>query len=158
MVIFFCYLSKILILLLQTDSDPSSVPTNKNSANNLPVIEKKAEKSFPQSTKESQIESDKGKDTEQKDASRPISSTAVTGTPWCVVWTGDRRVFFFNPSKRISVWDTPEELKGRADVERLLGKPPNDEKSDGNDEESEASLMRKPPTKKPRLYVTFIND
>lgn len=30
--------------------------------------------------------------TQQKDKSRPVSSTAVTGTPWCVVWTGDNRV------------------------------------------------------------------
>ena len=27
-----------------------------------------------------------------KDKSRPVSSTAVAGTPWCVVWTGDNRV------------------------------------------------------------------
>ncbi len=26
-----------------------------------------------------------------KDKSRPVSSTPVPGTPWCVVWTGDNR-------------------------------------------------------------------
>lgn len=31
----------------------------------------------------------------QKDKSRPVSSTAVSGTPWCVVWTGDNRVLKF---------------------------------------------------------------
>ncbi|KAG5451190.1 transcription elongation regulator, partial [Clonorchis sinensis] len=59
-----------------------------------------------------------------KDNSRPVSSTAVPGTPWCVVWTGDDRAFFFNPSQRLSVWEKPEELKGRADVDRLLEKQP----------------------------------
>ena len=32
-----------------------------------------------------------------KDKSRPMSSTPVPGTPWCVVWTGDSRSFFYNP-------------------------------------------------------------
>ena len=33
-----------------------------------------------------------GPGAQQKDKSRPVSSNAVTGTPWCVVWTGDNRV------------------------------------------------------------------
>ena len=32
-----------------------------------------------------------------KDRSRPVSSTPVPGTPWCVVWTGDSKSFFYNP-------------------------------------------------------------
>ena len=28
----------------------------------------------------------------KSDKSRPVSSNAVAGTPWCVVWTGDNRV------------------------------------------------------------------
>lgn len=47
-----------------------------------------------------------------QDKSRPISSTAISGTPWCVVWTGDSRVFFYNPSTRTSVWEKPEDLIG----------------------------------------------
>lgn len=62
-----------------------------------------------------------------KDNSRPISSTPVPGTPWCVVWTGDERAFFFNPSQRLSVWERPEELKGRVDVDRFLEKHPADQ-------------------------------
>ena len=27
-----------------------------------------------------------------QDKSRPVSSTPVSGTPWCVVWTGDSKV------------------------------------------------------------------
>jgi len=51
---------------------------------------------------------------------RPVSSTPVSGTPWCVVWTGDKRVFFYNPSTKQSVWERPTELVGRFDVDELL--------------------------------------
>ncbi|XP_035215104.1 transcription elongation regulator 1-like [Stegodyphus dumicola] len=59
------------------------------------------------------------------DKTRPVSSTPIPGTPWCVVWTGDNRVFFFNPSSRSSVWEKPDELKGRTDVEKLIQVPPS---------------------------------
>uniref|UniRef100_A0A1I8A8F2 Transcription elongation regulator 1 n=1 Tax=Steinernema glaseri TaxID=37863 RepID=A0A1I8A8F2_9BILA len=59
------------------------------------------------------------------DASRPVSSNAVVGTPWCVVWTGDSKVFFFNPTTRISVWERPPELYNRPDVDLLISKPPS---------------------------------
>uniref|UniRef100_A0A1I7WK86 FF domain-containing protein n=1 Tax=Heterorhabditis bacteriophora TaxID=37862 RepID=A0A1I7WK86_HETBA len=32
---------------------------------------------------------------EKKDNTRPVSSTPVSGTPWCVVWTGDGKVSSF---------------------------------------------------------------
>ena len=51
---------------------------------------------------------------------RPISSTAVSGTPWCVVWTGDKRVFFYNPANKTSVWERPDELLGRVDVDEMV--------------------------------------
>lgn len=56
---------------------------------------------------------------------RPISSTPVAGTPWCVVWTGDKRVFFFNPSTKQSVWDRPKDLVGRVDVDELVRNCPD---------------------------------
>lgn len=46
-----------------------------------------------------------------KDKSKPVSSTPVSGSPWCVVWTGDSKQFFYNPSKRLSVWELPDDLK-----------------------------------------------
>lgn len=55
------------------------------------------------------------------DKSRPISSTPISGTPWAVVWTGDSRVFFYNPSTRSSVWDRPEDLIGRMVKPVLMG-------------------------------------
>lgn len=43
----------------------------------------------------------------------------------CVVWTGDGRVFFYNPSSRTSVWERPEDLVGRADVDKMVASPPD---------------------------------
>ncbi|CAF0783715.1 unnamed protein product [Didymodactylos carnosus] len=64
-------------------------------------------------------------DTEKtKQKSRPISSTPVSGTPWCVVWTGDGKAFFYNPTQHLSVWEKPEDLAGRTDVDTLLSEPP----------------------------------
>ena len=42
----------------------------------------------------------------------------------CVVWTGDRRVFFYNPTQRTSVWEMPEELVDRPDIDKLMQMPP----------------------------------
>lgn len=42
----------------------------------------------------------------------------------CVVWTGDSRVFFYNPSSRTSVWERPEDLLGRADVDKAVSTIP----------------------------------
>ena len=43
----------------------------------------------------------------------------------CVVWTGDDQVFFYNPTSRISLWDRPAELVGRADVDKYIQEPPH---------------------------------
>lgn len=43
----------------------------------------------------------------------------------CVVWTGDGRVFFYNPSSRTSVWERPEDLLGRSDVDKMVATPPD---------------------------------
>lgn len=41
------------------------------------------------------------------------------------MWTGDGRVFFYNPSSRTSVWERPEDLLGRADVDKMVATPPD---------------------------------
>lgn len=41
------------------------------------------------------------------------------------MWTGDGRVFFYNPSSRTSVWERPEDLVGRADVDKMVSSPPD---------------------------------
>ena len=55
-----------------------------------------------------------------QDKSRPVSSTPVTGTPWCVVWTGDGKVFFYNPTSKASVWERSQDLVGRPDITEML--------------------------------------
>ncbi|XP_029104746.1 transcription elongation regulator 1-like protein isoform X1 [Scleropages formosus] len=59
---------------------------------------------------------------------RPVASTPVPGSPWCVVWTGDDRVFFFNPTMQLSVWEKPLDLKGRGDLNRIIEDPPHKRK------------------------------
>ncbi|CAJ1081281.1 transcription elongation regulator 1-like protein [Xyrichtys novacula] len=58
---------------------------------------------------------------------RPVASTPVPGSPWCVVWTGDDRVFFFNPTIHLSVWERPGELIGR-DISSIIEDPPHKRK------------------------------
>ncbi|KAL6098799.1 tcerg1 [Pungitius sinensis] len=76
---------------------------------------------------------------------RPIATNPIPGTPWCVVWTGDERVFFYNPTTRLSMWDRPEELVGRADVDKHIQEPPHkrgldDGKKTGVKEEQELAI------------------
>ncbi|XP_008425685.1 transcription elongation regulator 1 isoform X2 [Poecilia reticulata] len=77
---------------------------------------------------------------------RPVATNPIPGTPWCVVWTGDDRVFFYNPTTRLSMWDRPEELVGRSDVDKHIQEPPHkrgleDSKKTGiSKEEPEMSL------------------
>jgi len=42
----------------------------------------------------------------------------------CVVWTGDGRVFYYKPSAKMSVWKKPDDLKGNADVDKMISNPP----------------------------------
>ncbi|KAF8764237.1 Transcription elongation regulator 1-like [Argiope bruennichi] len=59
------------------------------------------------------------------DKSRPVSSTPVPGSKWCVVWTGNDKVFFYDADRKISVWEMPNELKNRTDVQKLVESPPS---------------------------------
>lgn len=62
-----------------------------------------------------------GADDQPKGASnKPIASHLIPGTPWCVVWTGDEKVFYFNPTTKISVWEKPEELADNDQVDEVL--------------------------------------
>ncbi|TKC46900.1 hypothetical protein EI555_006770 [Monodon monoceros] len=46
----------------------------------------------------------------------------------CVVWTGDDRVFFFNPTMQLSVWEKPMDLRNRGDLNRIIEDPPHKRK------------------------------
>ena len=66
------------------------------------------------------------------DTSRPVTSLPVSGTPWCVVWTGDGRVFFFNPTTKTSLWQRPPELYNRPDVDLMVTKKPEPDENGSN--------------------------
>ncbi|XP_030611172.1 transcription elongation regulator 1-like protein [Archocentrus centrarchus] len=72
-------------------------------------------------------EEEEGKEGGRKEDKRPVASTPVPGSPWCVVWTGDDRVFFFNPTIHLSVWERPGELIDR-DISHIIEDPPHKRK------------------------------
>ena len=94
-----------------------------------------------------------------KQKSKPISSTQVPGTPWCVVWTKDKRVFFYNASEKASLWERPAALVGRVDVDKMVKECPAVAAAANNEQPSAAgkkkaavpeSTQVEPPTKKPK--------
>ncbi|XP_073451791.1 transcription elongation regulator 1-like protein isoform X1 [Aquarana catesbeiana] len=78
---------------------------------------------------------------------KPVASTPVPGSPWCVVWTRDDKVFFFNPTIQLSVWDKPIDLKNRVDINRIIEDPPHKRK-----------LESPPTTKKDGLIPEDLTD
>nr|XP_034994150.1 transcription elongation regulator 1-like protein [Zootoca vivipara] len=67
-------------------------------------------------------------DENSSNGNKPVASTPVPGSPWCIVWTGDDRVFFFNPTMQLSVWEKPVDLKNRGDINRIIEDPPHKRK------------------------------
>ncbi|CAF0903174.1 unnamed protein product [Brachionus calyciflorus] len=79
--------------------------------------------------------------------SKPISSIPVPGTPWCIVWTRDKKVFFYNPSEKVSLWERPPILIGRIDVDKMLREPPGE--TDGpSKKKATDNIESEPPVKK----------
>lgn len=83
-----------------------------------------------------------------KDKSRPVSSTPVPGTPWCVVWTGDNRSFFYNPTTKTSVWEKPAEMVGRSDVAKMLESPQAAEEFKKKQQEKALPVVEEEPAAK----------
>lgn len=88
------------------------------------ALEKEAKKAAEEKRKKEEEQKKAAASAKQTDKSRPVTSTPIAGTPWCVVWTGDSRVFFYNPSTRTSVWDRPEDLLNREDVDKAVNERP----------------------------------
>lgn len=63
-------------------------------------------------------------------------------------------MFFYNPSSRISVWERPDDLVGRQDVEKMIANPPDAvaiTKNPHQSDSSESSEEDQPtPAKKPK--------
>jgi hypothetical protein len=62
--------------------------------------------------------------TEEKKGTRPIESVPIPGTPWSIVFTNDKRRFFFDATLRKSVWSMPSELENLPSVMKILENPP----------------------------------
>lgn len=56
------------------------------------------------------------------------------------MWTGDERVFFYNPTTRLSMWDRPDDLIGRADVDKIIQEPPHKKGMEEGKKLSKSSL------------------
>uniref|UniRef100_A0A672RGG7 Transcription elongation regulator 1 n=1 Tax=Sinocyclocheilus grahami TaxID=75366 RepID=A0A672RGG7_SINGR len=83
-------------------------------------------------SKELPREEDMTEEEKAAQKAKPVATNPIPGTPWCVVWTGDDRVFYYNPTTRLSMWDRPEELVGRADVHQYIQEPPHKRGLDDN--------------------------
>lgn len=59
-----------------------------------------------------------------------------------MVWTGDGRVFFFNPSTKTSIWEKPKELEENVTIDDLLilGPPSENEKEKQTEIEKSESV------------------
>ncbi|MEE6479515.1 hypothetical protein FKM82_012273 [Ascaphus truei] len=89
------------------------------------VTEEVPKEEPPKEIKEEPKEEEMTEEEKAAQKARPVATTPIPGTPWCVVWTGDERVFFYNPTTRLSMWDRPEDLIGRADVDKIIQEPPH---------------------------------
>ncbi|XP_068062377.1 transcription elongation regulator 1 isoform X5 [Anomalospiza imberbis] len=87
--------------------------------------EESKEESIKELIKEEPKEEEMTEEEKAAQKAKPVATTPIPGTPWCVVWTGDERVFFYNPTTRLSMWDRPDDLIGRADVDKIIQEPPH---------------------------------
>merc|ERR1719259_481291 len=92
------------------------------------------------------------------DLMKPVWSLPVSGTPWCVVWTGEAKTFFYNPTSKVSVWERPADLVDHADVEKMLANLPPEvvrivavAKGEAPPPVEEPKAAEEPPAKKARL-------
>ena len=108
-------------------------------------------------------ETEMSEEEKAKQKSKPISSTQVPGTPWCVVWTKDKRVFFYNASEKVSLWERPAALVGRVDVDKMVKECPSG--AGTNATEAPAAAKKKaapetttePPTKKSKYaFILYL--
>uniref|UniRef100_A0A673Y011 Transcription elongation regulator 1 n=1 Tax=Salmo trutta TaxID=8032 RepID=A0A673Y011_SALTR len=96
----------------------------------------------PNEMKEEVKEEEMTEEEKTAQKAKPVATNPIPGTPWCIVWTGDERVFYYNPTTRLSMWDRPDELVGRADVDKNIQEPPHKrglEDATKNKEELEAA-------------------
>ncbi|KAM4636188.1 transcription elongation regulator 1-like protein [Discoglossus pictus] len=114
--------------LVDQSSNDKSKETNRSSCSTALILHTER-KNKPAKTDEKDNSAKLGNEEDDTTkGNKPVASTPVPGSPWCVVWTGDDRVFFFNPTIQLSVWDKPIDLKNRMDINRIIEDPPHKRK------------------------------
>lgn len=139
----------------------STPPTSTTPSASTPPSTAIDVKDSGQSTQEDPKEKENEKEKEQA-PDRPVASRPIPGKAWRVVFTGDGRVFFFNPVSKVSVWEIPKELSGVANLDKLMeppgGKTESDDSDKGEEHEEEDKVSdvgegegEEPAAKKPKL-------
>ncbi|XP_053547716.1 transcription elongation regulator 1-like protein [Bombina bombina] len=114
--------------LVDPPSNDKRTETNRTSCSAALILHSER-KNIPAKTDEKDYSVKLGNDEDgTTNGNKPVASTPVPGSPWCVVWTGDDRVFFFNPTIQLSVWDKPIDLKNRMDINKIIEDPPHKRK------------------------------
>merc|ERR1719489_527802 len=131
----------------QSENQPNAAQSTPVTENKEQTEEERMEEELKKQAMEEEEEQKRREEEEEKarqEAKKPVARHPVPGTPWCVVWTGDGKVFFFNPTTSLSMWVRPEELKGRSDVDSIISDPPHkrklkqeEENKNGNEEMSD---------------------
>ncbi|XP_043076684.1 transcription elongation regulator 1 [Puntigrus tetrazona] len=118
--------------LKERDKDSDKVKDGQNDVSVLKDIDMEAKANSFGGSKELPREEEMTEEEKAAQKAKPVATNPIPGTPWCVVWTGDDRVFYYNPTTRLSMWDRPEELVGRADVDKYIQEPPHKRGLDDN--------------------------
>lgn len=128
---------------LEGDSEEKDTSADENSPDDL-----------ANSSGSEEVKKDEGQD-EDADKSKPVASQLIPGTSWCVVWTGDGKMFFFNPTTRLSIWERPEELENNDKIEEIMSKGPPQKQPVLEKRENKSPVAGDtddfPPTKKQRM-------
>ncbi|XP_002156237.3 transcription elongation regulator 1 isoform X1 [Hydra vulgaris] len=76
------------------------------------------------STKTESIVKEETPKSDENSKKKPIASRPIPGSGWHLVWTGDGKVFFFNPVSKSSIWERPKELESNLQIDEMLREGP----------------------------------
>lgn len=118
------------ITVIKEEAKAQEKLANQQQEDDIQAQEKATNQSQPQQQEQTKQQQQQPTQTQEKTSTnqqqrgmKPVSTTAIPGSPWCIVWTDKNRVFYFNPSTKTSVWDRPAELLDRKDVDQMISSP-----------------------------------
>ena len=62
---------------------------------------------------------------------KPVASYIIPGTGWHLVWTEDKKYFFFNPTSKTSIWEKPVEMENDPRVDEIINAGPSGKETVG---------------------------